>query len=246
MSTTESLEIPVEPLPEPPSGNQTTENARPKKRWWTRRWVKWTALGAVVVLVLGVGAGLWVNQNSAQNDKLDALLSQQASDRAAAQAKDKAAAAAAAAKAKKDGEVKAFQQALALQKAQQDAADAKSQAAAAQAQAQANANKPPTVVVQPPSSYYGYTPTYTSVWNWAYPVSPVPAGIHIHVHDTPSLSGANVGEVFDGESVAVVCSITGESVSSYSGTSANWDYVTSPSSGWVADVFLNTAVPPRC
>ena len=66
------------------------------------------------------------------------------------------------------------------------------------------------------------------------------------MHNTPSLSGANVGEVFDGESVAVVCSITGESVSSYSGTSANWDYVTSPSSGWVADVFLNTAVPPRC
>ena len=158
MSTTESLEIPVEPPPEPPSGNQTTENPRPKKRWWTRRWVKWTALGAVVILVLGVGAGLWVNQNSAQNDKLDALLSQQASERAAAQAKDKAAAAAAAAKAKKDAEVKAFQQALALQKAQQDAADAKSQAAAAQAQAQANANKPPTVVVQPPVLVYRLHP----------------------------------------------------------------------------------------
>ncbi|MGZ4664889.1 MAG: hypothetical protein ACXV5Q_07520 [Frankiaceae bacterium] len=89
---------------------------------------------------------------------------------------------------------------------------------------------------------------------WASLVSPIPYGIHIHVHGAPSLSSANLAEINEGTSVGIVSSVVGDNVSSYGGSSSNWDFVTYPAAGWVADVFLDTrtagdpsgAVAPRC
>ena len=89
---------------------------------------------------------------------------------------------------------------------------------------------------------------------WAPPVSPIPYGIHIHVHSAASVNSANLAEIYEGTSAGIVCSVVGENVSSYGGSSSNWDYVSYPAAGWVADVFLDTrtagdpngSVAPRC
>ena len=102
----------------------------------------------------------------------------------------------------------------------------------------------PTYVAPPvytPPAYSG-----SSVWAWEYAVVGQPSNIHIHVHSSADINSSNLAELYEGQSAGVVCSVSGPSVSSYSGTSSNWDYVTSPAVGWIADVFLQGFVPPRC
>lgn len=258
MSSTEPI---VEPAPESQHSSPASEEPTANVRGTVGRpWVKWTVVGAVAALVLGIGAGLWASQNSSQNGKLDSLIAQQtaaeakssksAADAQAAQAKSKVKAAA-------DAQaLKELAQAQALQKAQQDAADAKAQAQAAQRQAQDNANRPPTVIVpQAPTypDYQPYTPSYTGVWGSFPLISEVQDSVT--VRDTPSTSGSPVGRIYVGGSVNVVCSSPGEYVSTAnSGSSSNWDRVTSPTSGWVSDAYVDTrtagspqgAIAPRC
>jgi len=87
---------------------------------------------------------------------------------------------------------------------------------------------------------------YSSVWSWAPLVSGLP--LSVHVHPTTNIYSGNLATVY-GE-VAIVCSAVGQTVSTtYFGvpaSSSNWDYVTYPIAGWVADVFIQTSVPPRC
>jgi len=95
-------------------------------------------------------------------------------------------------------------------------------------------------------------PSSEVVWMWA-PKVATPAGVTVHVHTSTSQYATNLGAVYD--SAGIVCSAPGETVSTgYAGSSSNWDYVTYPAAGWVADVFLDTrtpsnpsgAVAPRC
>ena len=256
MSSTEPL---VEPAPESPHSSPASEEPTANVRGAVGRpWVKWTVVGAVTALVLGIGAGLWASQNSSQNEKLDSLIAQQAADKAkASKAAADAQAAQAKAKAKAAADAQALKelaQAQALQKAQKDAEEAKAQAQAAQQQAQANANRPPTVIVpQTPYDASSYRPGYTAVWGSFPLISEVQDSVT--VRDTPSMSGTPVGRIYVGESVNVVCSTAGGYVSTaYTGSSSNWDWVTSPTSGWVSDAYVDTrtagshqgAVAPRC
>ena len=127
MSSTEPL---VEPAPESPHSSPASDEPTANVRGAVGRpWVKWTVVGVVTALVLGIGAGLWASQNSSQNEKLDSLIAQQAADKAkASKAAADAQAAQAKAKAKAAADAQALKelaQAQALQKAQKDAEEAK-------------------------------------------------------------------------------------------------------------------------
>lgn len=115
----------------------------------------------------------------------------------------------------------------------------------------------PTIVVPGPVVTVNPAPPpvyNTAVWMWAPPVSPIPYGMRIYVHSGPSASSTSLAEVYAGTSAGIVCSVSGENVTSYAGSSSNWDYVMYPAGGWVADVFLDTrsggdpdgAIAPRC
>jgi hypothetical protein len=53
---------------------------------------------------------------------------------------------------------------------------------------------------------------------------------------------------FVGSAVGVICSVKGDVVTDVFGSSSNWDYVTYPSAGWVAEEYVNTSnqIAPRC
>jgi len=119
--------------------------------------------------------------------------------------------------------------------------------------------QPPPVVVVPgptqtvtvPQPYVPpYIPPYNSgsVYTWAGAATPIPAGIHIHIHPTTDINSGNLAEVFSWTSVGVVCATQGPNVATYTGNTTRWDYVTSPAVGWVSDGFLNTNGPgiPSC
>ena len=206
-----------------------------------------------MALVLGLGVGLWVNQNAAQNAKLDAGQAQR--DAAGAQAQRDAAISqaqrdAAAAQAQRDAAAAQTQQNAAIAQAQRDAAVAKQQAADAQNQANANATKPPVYVIPPYYDYYyGYRyPTSSAVWGTFPLVYPLDNGAYVYVHTNTQIASGHSGTIYPGGTVDVVCSVVGDNVTTRNGESSNWDYVTSPAVGWVADVFVDTGggIPPRC
>jgi hypothetical protein len=245
--------------PDPTAGHDPTSPSVPERRGpFAETWVKRTAIVVAALLVLGIGAGVWVNQSSAQNDRLDTMVAQQTADKAEAQAKaDKAAAEA---KTAKDiADAKAAQAAKDLQQqkdllrdqqilqAQQTADEAQRKADEAQRKADEASNKSTTVIIQPPSYYYGYVPSYPNVWG-SYPlISSVTQ--FVSVRAIPSSSSTAVAKIYVGENVDVVCSVTGENVTTESGnSSSNWDYVRTPAPGWVADAYVTTpgSLVPRC
>lgn len=70
-------------------------------------------------------------------------------------------------------------------------------------------------------------------------------------HSTVVFSQPNVGiqEHLDaGQYVSIVCSVSGPYIDSPYGGSSNWDYVTAPYVGYVADARVNTSgsTAPRC
>ena len=99
----------------------------------------------------------------------------------------------------------------------------------------------PTVTVPFPD----YTPYPTSdVWAWEQLVTPVPDGTgRTHISTEPNVTSSVVATVYPGTSVAVVCRVSGYDVD---GRSINWDKVTSPAYGWMADMYLQGSPPPDC
>jgi hypothetical protein len=203
-------------------------------------------VGAVILLATG---GFVVHQMGSQKSELVALQRQQAADHAQA-AKEKADAAAAkaeaeaaSAKAKADATAataaaKAKADAATLAQVQKDAASAKADARAARAAAAR------ALAIRP--YYDGYTPSYTSVWGYFPLTSAIKAAVY--VRNSPNTSDGIAGEIFVGDSVGVICSVRGETVSDSLGSTDVWDYVTYPAAGYVSDEFVNEGnqIAPSC
>ena len=210
-------------------------------------------LGSVAVVLVAASGAFLISQNASRNDKVNALEAQQANSRAAAAAltagvKAKADIAAAAAK---GAATQAATDKLSADKASQNAAVAQAQtdAADAEAAAAAAAAKPPTVIIQPPT-YYPDAPEYYNnyqVWE-TWPLAYWDHNAPVYVYNSASQSSGYSGLIPAGSEVGIICSVVGDAVSISGVTSSNWDYVTAPSVGWVADAYIDSggAVAPRC
>jgi hypothetical protein len=91
-----------------------------------------------------------------------------------------------------------------------------------------------------------FSPATTTVWG-SFPLTRA-IKESVRVHDSQSRSSSYSSEIYKGSTVDVICSTKGENVSDVNGSSDNWDYVATPTVGWVSDEYVNTggAVAPTC
>lgn len=86
------------------------------------------------------------------------------------------------------------------------------------------------------------TPSASGTWESL--VSPIPDGTSsVGVNVSADIHSAVVTHVYPGTSVYVVCSVRGTDVD---GRSINYDYITSPATGWMADQYLDGSPPAHC
>jgi len=240
-----------------PSGEPIFPRLRPDEEPRRRPSTAVIATSALALILVIILALVLVTRNTGASKDDLVKAAQQATDQAQAaqDAKDQKAAAdkavAAADKAAADAKtaadaVTAKAQADATAAAAKAASDAAAAAAAAKAAADAATTRPYQYLYGYP--YYSTAPS-AGVWGYFPLVTTDPNAITPSIHTGPHVANTVLGRVSPTGTVAVVCSVSGDFVDPVHWPStSDWDYITSPLSGWVSDALINTngATAPRC